>query len=161
MTIERRTSRVIVLDPQDRVLLLASRLPDSEVDGRRLWAAPGGAVENGETWEQAAQRELREETGIADPVGPCVWHRDHTWHWASRGSWYRSIEHYFLVRVAAHAIDTSGWTPEERDQLITSHWWTVDELTTTTDVIAPRALAVLLPPLIAGLLPVEPVVLTE
>ena len=75
--IDRLTSRVIVIDARHRVLLLASRMPDGAPDGR-LWVAPGGALEADETWEQAARRELREETGLDVPIGPCVWHREHT-----------------------------------------------------------------------------------
>jgi 8-oxo-dGTP pyrophosphatase MutT (NUDIX family) len=47
---------VLVLDPAGRVLL--QRRPE----GR--WGVPGGAVEPGESLEDAARRELREETGL-------------------------------------------------------------------------------------------------
>lgn len=39
---------------------------------RAYWAPPGGKLEPGETAEQAALRELAEETGIeAEIIGPC------------------------------------------------------------------------------------------
>ncbi|HEX5201462.1 NUDIX domain-containing protein [Paractinoplanes rhizophilus] len=47
---------VVVLDDEDRVLLMRRR-------GEGTWGLPGGGVEVGETWEQAARRECREETG--------------------------------------------------------------------------------------------------
>jgi 8-oxo-dGTP diphosphatase len=51
-------SAVIV---QDGRLLLARR---REQEGTVLWALPGGAVEAGESAEQAAVREALEETGL-------------------------------------------------------------------------------------------------
>ncbi|WP_052441095.1 NUDIX domain-containing protein [Streptacidiphilus anmyonensis] len=47
----------VVTDPEGRILLVRSR-------NREPWGCPGGVIDPGETPEQAAERELAEETGL-------------------------------------------------------------------------------------------------
>jgi 8-oxo-dGTP pyrophosphatase MutT (NUDIX family) len=56
----------IVFDPDGRVLVV------KENYGRYRWSLPGGAVEDGETPEQACVREAREETGAEVEVRELV-----------------------------------------------------------------------------------------
>jgi ADP-ribose pyrophosphatase YjhB (NUDIX family) len=57
----------VVLD-SDRVLLV--KRGQAPLKGH--WSLPGGAVEIGETLEQAVAREVLEETGVTIEVGPIV-----------------------------------------------------------------------------------------
>lgn len=54
--VRRRGVMTVVVSPEGRVLLLRRAIPF-------LWDLPGGGIEGGESPEQAAVRECREETG--------------------------------------------------------------------------------------------------
>jgi 8-oxo-dGTP diphosphatase len=66
-----------VIRSDDGRFLMARRLPGSHLGG--LWEFPGGAVEPGETPEEALRRELVEELGVTAAVGDPItfaFHRD-------------------------------------------------------------------------------------
>jgi 8-oxo-dGTP pyrophosphatase MutT (NUDIX family) len=116
-------------------------------------------VDPGETFEAGAVRELWEETGIVAPLGPCVWSR--RWIVNYDGRVYDFDERFFLVRVDSVEISAENITDWERLVLTEHRWWTVEDLTQTTDVLAPRRLAELVVPIVAGTYAAEPLVLTE
>ena len=65
--IERRVAVVFLVDPQGRVLM-QHRDQHAKVSPNQ-WAFPGGKIEEGETPEEAARREVLEETGLdAGPI---------------------------------------------------------------------------------------------
>jgi predicted NUDIX family NTP pyrophosphohydrolase len=67
--IEREAARLLVRSRVGRVLLL--RVEPSFRDP--FWVTPGGGLDDGETLEQAAMRELREEVGREDLLlGPLL-----------------------------------------------------------------------------------------
>src|SRR4051794_4532079 len=74
----RGAARLLVLTAERQVLLM--RLEPSFRDP--FWVTPGGGLDEGETYEQAALRELAEEVGRSDlAIGPCVWMREVTFTW--------------------------------------------------------------------------------
>ena len=68
----RRAVRVIVVGPDDRVLLFEDS--DPGIAGVTWWVTPGGGIDPGETERQTAVREMAEETGYVlaedELVGP-------------------------------------------------------------------------------------------
>ena len=133
--VPREAVRAIVVDADQRVLLMRFENP---VNGDVWWATPGGGVEGDESDETALRRELLEEAGLADPdIGPVVWWREHVLPW-DRQLW-RQRERFHLVRVDRHdAVPTIDLTAEH----VHGHrWWTLGELETSGEQLAPRALA--------------------
>ena len=150
--IDRPTVRLIVINERDEVLLF--RL---EGDGGPFWMSPGGGLEAGESYEQAARRELREETGIQiAELGPWVWKGTDLWH--SPNKTYRMIRRFYLVRLRdTPEVDISGLTGFEANVTIEYRWWSIDEISKSSERFSPRRLASLLTPLIAGEIPYPPV----
>src|SRR5689334_25328500 len=64
----RPSSRLLVIDPSNRVLLFRFMFKHGPLAGQNYWATPGGALEAGESFADAARRELFEETGITREV---------------------------------------------------------------------------------------------
>jgi TDG/mug DNA glycosylase family protein len=146
----RRATRAIVVDPDDRVLLVRFEIPD-----RALWATPGGGIEEGESDEHAIRRELEEETGLARfELGPPVWTREHVFPF---GRWDGQAERYYLVRAPAFEPQPRlSWAELNAESVTAMRWWTLDELESSAELFAPRALPRLLRALLEEGAPAKP-----
>ena len=107
----RPSSRLLVIDQNNRVLLFRFVFNRGPLAGRNYWATPGGALEAGESFADAARRELFEETGILrDAVGQEVAEREFVLQ-LHDGEYVMAEERFFLVRVADQSIFAGSLDP--------------------------------------------------
>lgn len=102
---------------ENRVLLVKR----NQLPGKGLWAIPGGRLELGETLKEAAQREVREETGVIIRAGDPVY----TFDLIERDDQGRIRFHYVIVDLLADYI--SG-NPHPRSDACEARWIAPREL---------------------------------
>jgi 8-oxo-dGTP pyrophosphatase MutT (NUDIX family) len=148
----RCAARVILLDENDRLLLARF-----EYGGKHWWTAPGGGLDDGETHEQAARREIAEETGhVLGQLGPWVWTREHVFRFEDQ--LYRQVERYFVAHVPAFAAHSQELGEQEAKVFAGLGWWTPEELAETEDEeFAPANLPMLVRALLENGPPEQPV----
>jgi 8-oxo-dGTP diphosphatase len=136
----RPAARILLLDAEGRILLFRF----TPEDGRgAFWCTPGGAVDPGESYEQAAARELYEETGIIADPGPQVLRREVEFLTLEQVE-VIADERYFLVRTEAREIDAAGHTALEQRVMQHWRWFTPAELARLTEPYFPEDLAQIL-----------------
>ena len=140
----RPSARLLILDADNRVLLFLFEHRDGALAGQRFWATPGGGVEGDETFETAAVRELREETGlIVTEVSAPIAERQVVFVMPD-GEKSLADERYFLIRAPSLVLSRDGWTELERKVMADHRWWSASDLAATRDQIWPENLAQML-----------------
>jgi ADP-ribose pyrophosphatase len=106
---------------RDGKVLLVKRLKDPQ---KKTWAIPGGSVNLGETLQEAAEREIKEETGLTIKAKKPV----HTFDHIERDEKGAIRFHYVIIDLKADyicgrlkpaddALDAGWFTPDELDHL--------------------------------------------
>jgi 8-oxo-dGTP pyrophosphatase MutT (NUDIX family) len=86
--------------------------------GRNLWALPKGHLDEGEVPEEAARREVKEETGLEATLDKPLGEIHYVYQW--RGKSVSKRVHFFLLRYAAGEIDALD--PSMRAEVERARW---------------------------------------
>ena len=97
-------------------LLIGRRDLKDQTRERLLWSLPKGHIEEGETPEQAAIREVQEETGIESEIARELGVIDF-WFMAGGNRIHKTVHHYLFKEVGGRLapqiteVDDVGWFP--------------------------------------------------
>ena len=98
-----------VVFKDDKVLLVRRGRPPA----RGQWAIPGGNIKLGETLQQAAEREILEETGVVIRAGDPIYTFDAVVHDEDGAIQF----HYIIVDLAADYIDGNPRPGDDADDV--------------------------------------------
>ena len=109
----------LVIDATGTMGLLIGRYDHKDASGKRvLWSLPKGHIEEGETPEQAAIREVAEETGITSSITKSLGVIDF-WFMAGGKRIHKTVHHFMFSEVGGtlaaqeSEVDEVSWFPLE------------------------------------------------
>ena len=107
----------LVIDSTGKLGLLIGRRDQKDSTGKKiLWSLPKGHIEEGETPEQAALREVAEETGIQSEIEKSLGVIDF-WFMAGGKRIHKTVHHYLfresggLLAAQESEVDEVAWFP--------------------------------------------------
>ena len=151
----RKSSRAIVLNKQNQVFLFRYTF-DFFMEQEAIWITPGGALEEGEDFEDALKRELFEELGIklSEPA-TFVFYRTPLYELKS-GETIQSVERFYLVSCDDETFSYDGWSENETKRMTVGKWWSVEEIRQSSEKFFSEDVVGILERLFGGEIPKEP-----
>ena len=142
----RNSVKLILLNENNKLLLMSTddkgiRNKDEKYSGR-FWQMIGGGVEDGETIEECAYRELFEETGLNKEkveVSKPVWYGevDLMMH----GVLTTVKQTFILAKTKTSNVSLDNLTDEEKETCTNLKWFSLDDIKNSKDIIYPVLLA--------------------
>ncbi|MFC1845723.1 NUDIX domain-containing protein [Candidatus Dependentiae bacterium] len=158
----RNSVKILLLNDNNELLLLHVDDPQTtSVDGTYhgpFWHPIGGGIESGETIQEAAIREIYEETGLKKEevtLGPVVWCGE--FDLVLAGTLTRINMQFMVAKTKKEDVHISGLIGREKDVAKKVEWLTLEKIKNCSQVIYPVVLLDYLPGILAGNYPEEPI----
>ncbi len=113
--------------------------------GHGRWALPKGGLEDHETPEQAAVREVREESGLEAEIVDDLGEIDYWFYWKADNVRYHKFVHFYLMRYLAGStadhdreVEESCWFPAEEAEQKVAYPTEAKVLALATELLAKK-----------------------
>ncbi|HEY3876897.1 MAG TPA: NUDIX hydrolase [Candidatus Kapabacteria bacterium] len=144
----RKCARAIVVNDANEVLMIKhcdkTAANPLNPDVLEYWVPPGGKVEEEETFQDAAIRELMEETGIViNSVSECILQQSRELYFEQTfgSSLMRTDERFFLSKIRGNPkipfFDLS-------EGIVDARWWPIANMEKSEEIFFPEGLNILL-----------------
>lgn len=159
----RNTVRILLLNENKLLLMRIEDFDISAIDGNKnkiFWCTIGGKIEDNESIERAALREIYEETGITKEnveLGPVVWFNEVDLN--LKGNLTRFKESYIVAKTKQKNAALAHPTQDEQDVVKELKWFSMQAINDSKEIIFPVFLKKYLPDIISDLYPKEMIII--
>ena len=158
----RNSAKVILLNEKNELLLMCADDPKTTtVDGKyhgKFWFLIGGEIEKNESLQEAAIREIHEETGIEEEnieLGPFVWFGEYK---LKLNGVITLLKQKFMVATTSKTdVYLNNLTNWEKSVLQELRWFSLDDIISCNEVVYPVLLPKYLPDILSGKHPNKPI----
>ena len=161
----RKSVKVLLLNEENELLLVCADDPKTTAVDKtyygRFWYCVGGQMHPGESFEQAAVREIYEETGISQEdivFGPIVWNGE--FDMVLSGTLMHMDQTFLVAKTKKIQVSLTAPDEWEKQSIKKFAWFSLEKIQKSQEVIYPVVLSEYLPELLAGHYPKEPLKIT-
>lgn len=159
---KKTTVRILLINNNHELLMMRVVDPSTTRLDRKprpaFWCTIGGKIEQGETLEQAAYRELFEETGLhASDVelGPIVWYGVH--QMIISGVHMELDEKFIIMHLKSNKeLNQDNFTQTEKNVVTNLQWLDLNAILSHHEPIFPAIFKTHLADVVAGRYPKQP-----
>jgi 8-oxo-dGTP diphosphatase len=91
------------------------------IKNKTIWTLPKGLIDEGESIEESAIREVREETGLIGSIVKKIGEKSYWFYLREKNAKCRKKVTYFLIRYEGGNIDDYCWEVDE------ARWYEINE----------------------------------